>query len=140
MLISLLFPLSLQLETTSDILRRNYLRLRLYAKRLGFDSPSFRGESWVPFFKIYDDVIDSRTQEENNYFCDSYFTEKLWFEGKCMGFIEGVVVLQNTPIVKQMMAGVHTSQGIMRISPPILGEFLWEGRKSLSFIRKNAVL
>lgn len=55
-------------------------------------------------------------------FSDSYFHEKLWFEGKCIGHIEGVIVFQNNPMVRQMMAGVNTDDGFLRISPPILGK------------------
>lgn len=96
------------------------MKIRLFAKRLGFDSPKFYGEAWIPFFKIYDaDVVE---QMHHN-FCDSYFHEKLWFEGKCIGHIEGVIVFQNNPIVRQMLAGVNTDDGFMRISPPILGMF-----------------
>lgn len=115
---------SIQLETICDFLRQSHLKLRLYAKRSGLHEPEFYGEAWLPFFKIYDaDIVEQMHQN----FSDAYFHEKLWFEGKCIGHIEGVIVFQNNPMVRQMVAGVHTDEGFMRISSPILGTY----RKSL---------
>lgn len=121
---------TIQLETTGDFLRQNHLKLRLYAKRLGFQAPKFYGEAWLPFFKIYDvDVVEQMHQN----FSDAYFHEKLWYEGKCIGHIEGVIAFQNNPMIRQMVAGVNTDSGFMRISPPVLGSEY----KSVKFVFRS---
>ncbi|KAF8823047.1 hypothetical protein IE077_000056 [Cardiosporidium cionae] len=126
------FP-TIQLITSIEQLRRNHLHINLYAKQFPHEEPKFYGESWLPFFKIYDaDVVD----QMDKHFFDSYFQEKIWYDGKCMGHIEGIMVFQNNPIVRQMYAGVHTESGFMRISPPILGA----EHKSVKFNFRNQAL
>ncbi|KAL8270297.1 hypothetical protein Esti_005791 [Eimeria stiedai] len=111
------FP-TLRLSTTIDQLRQHYLRIRLHAKVFGSTSPSLFGECWLPFFKVYDaDVVTTRPRQ----FFDSYFREKLWLDGKQVGTLEGVIVFQNNPVVRQVCAGVQTEKGLCRIFPPVLG-------------------
>ncbi|KAL8453594.1 hypothetical protein Emag_001751 [Eimeria magna] len=111
------FP-TLRLSTTIDQLRQHYLRIRLHAKVFGSSSPSLFGECWLPFFKVYDaDVVTTRPRQ----FFDSYFREKLWLDGKQVGTLEGVIVFQNNPVVRQVCAGVQTEKGLCRIFPPVLG-------------------
>lgn len=111
------FP-TLQLSTTIDQLRQHYLRIRLHAKVFPNDSPTLFGECWLPFFKVYDaEVVTSVPRQ----FYDSYFREKLWLDGKHVGVLEGVIVFQNNPVVRQVCAGVQTEKGLCRIFPPVLG-------------------
>ncbi|KAL8436334.1 hypothetical protein ACSSS7_001812 [Eimeria intestinalis] len=111
------FP-TLRLSTTIDQLRQHYLRIRLHAKVFGSSGPSLFGECWLPFFKVYDaDVVTTRPRQ----FFDSYFREKLWLDGKQVGTLEGVIVFQNNPVVRQVCAGVQTEKGLCRIFPPVLG-------------------
>ncbi|EPT28380.1 hypothetical protein TGME49_269990 [Toxoplasma gondii ME49] len=126
------FP-TIQLVTTIDQLRHNHLHIALYSRCFPHDEPKFMGESWLPFFKIYDaDVVD---QLEKHFF-DSFFREKLWLDGRCIGDIEGIIVFQNNPMMRQMYAGVHTERGFMRISPPILGA---EQRTKFHYQRAKSV-
>lgn len=112
------FP-TLQLTTTIEELRQHHLRIRLHAKVFPGDAPKLWGECWLPFFKVYDsDVVT----EVSRTFYDSYFKEKLWLDGKAVGFIEGVIVFQNTPILRQVYAGVQTERGLCRVFPPVLGQ------------------
>ncbi|KAL8427090.1 hypothetical protein Efla_006896 [Eimeria flavescens] len=111
------FP-TLRLSTTIDQLRQHYLRIRLHAKVFGSSSPTLYGECWLPFFKVYDaDVVTTRPRQ----FFDSYFREKLWLDGKHVGTLEGVIVFQNNPVVRQVCAGVQTEKGLCRIFPLVLG-------------------
>lgn len=110
------FP-TLRLSTTIDQLRQHYLRIRLHAKVFANDTPSLFGECWLPFFKVYDADVTSMPRQ----FYDSYFREKLWLDGKRVGVLEGVIVFQNNPVVRQVCAGVHTEKGLCRIFPPVLG-------------------
>eukprot|EP00923_Selenidium_pygospionis_P019846 GHVN01034544.1.p1 GENE.GHVN01034544.1~~GHVN01034544.1.p1 ORF type:complete len:1561 (-),score=256.45 GHVN01034544.1:395-5077(-) len=109
---------TLQLQTTTDQLRQNHVHVRLYAKRLGMTQAKLYGETWLPFIKIYDSDVVERMDK---HFFDACFHEKLWLEGRCIGFVEGMIVFQNNPKVRQMFAGVNTDTGYQRISPPILG-------------------
>lgn len=48
------------------------------------------------------------------------FKEKLWYCGKCVGEISGVLTFYNLPILYQMKVGVLTKKGILFASRPIL--------------------
>ena len=50
------------------------------------------------------------------------FTERLWFCGKVVGEITGVISFFNLPILYQMKVGVLTKNGIFFSSRPFLQE------------------
>jgi len=50
------------------------------------------------------------------------FTEKLWYCGKEVGQINGILTFENLPILNQMKIGVLTTTGIRFTSRPILLE------------------
>ncbi|KAH0487134.1 MAG: uncharacterized protein KVP18_000013 [Porospora cf. gigantea A] len=104
--------------TTAEQLRNLQLHIRVFAQRLGMEQPVFIGETWLPFCKIYD--ADNVELAHQNYL-EGFFVEKLSLNGRNIGDVEGVVIFQNNPSVRQMCAGVHTDTGFARISPPILG-------------------
>ncbi|CEM08695.1 unnamed protein product [Vitrella brassicaformis CCMP3155] len=122
---------TIQLETTMEELHHQHIHFKVYLRRLGLSSLMLCGEVWLPFLKMYDpDVVDTPLDK---HFFDSYFREKLWRYGKAIGHIEGIVVFQNNPTVRQLLAGVHTEDGFRRISPPILGA----EHKSVNFFFRN---
>eukprot|EP00388_Colpodella_angusta_P015779 GDKJ01039081.1.p1 GENE.GDKJ01039081.1~~GDKJ01039081.1.p1 ORF type:complete len:1563 (+),score=478.59 GDKJ01039081.1:231-4691(+) len=114
-LLSPILP-TMQIETTVEQLRQQHITVRLYVQRLGSD-PRLFGEVWLPFVKLYDaDIVDDIDKN----FHDSYFKEPIWLYGRCRGYLEGLVLFQNNPVVAQMLSGVHTEEGRKRISPVIM--------------------
>eukprot|EP01053_Blabericola_migrator_P002766 Blabericola_migrator_1__2765@NODE_178_length_11905_cov_212_545362_g155_i0_p1_GENE_NODE_178_length_11905_cov_212_545362_g155_i0NODE_178_length_11905_cov_212_545362_g155_i0_p1_ORF_typecomplete_len1680_score241_37DUF1765/PF08578_10/3_3e03DUF1765/PF08578_10/1_8e19C2/PF00168_30/0_53C2/PF00168_30/5_1e03_NODE_178_length_11905_cov_212_545362_g155_i0683611875 len=112
------FP-SCYLMTTGDTLRTFHLHFRVWSQPLGVGNPRLFGETWIPFFKLYEsDIVDS----SERHFYDAHFSETLWNEGRSVAKLEGIVIFQDSPLIRQMMAGVHTERGFSRIAMPVLGE------------------
>jgi hypothetical protein len=115
-----------KLQTTGQVLRENHLTLRLYAKRSPLQNAEFFGECWLPFMRIYD---ANALQENNPTMSHSLFYEKLWFEGKCVGYVEGIILVHHNLLVRQRSTGVSTDDGIIRVSSSIIRMFLRRTQK-----------
>uniref|UniRef100_A0A0G4GQ96 C2 domain-containing protein n=1 Tax=Chromera velia CCMP2878 TaxID=1169474 RepID=A0A0G4GQ96_9ALVE len=121
---------TIQLETTVEQLRQQHINVHLYMRVLGMSAPKLFGEIWIPFYKLYDaDVVESM----DKHFFDCYFHERIWSYGKCIGYLEGIILFQNNPAVAQAVAGVLTEEGPKRISPPVLGA----EHKTVNFFFRN---
>lgn len=48
------------------------------------------------------------------------FFEKIWYEGKQIGTVSGILEMSELPYLRQMLCGIHTEEGFCRVYPSFL--------------------
>ena len=91
------------------------------------------GQCWLQMNKLYS-FSEKDNKQQNKLGRKTQFEEPLWFRGKKVGYIEGIISFKKTPSSAQLVSGVMTEDGVKTASPVIVGT-LHKGL--LSFVRSG---
>jgi hypothetical protein len=118
-------PAILSNETTFSDILSSTIRVVLVDTRTYFNKKitvvdDVWGQCWLQMNKLYS--FSEKDNRVGSLSRKTQFEESLWFRGKKVGYIEGIITFKVTPSVGQLVSGVMTEDGVKTASPVVVGK------------------